>query len=149
MQGYDRDHRHRSHSVLPVSNELLGSFSSPWSSSSLSADLPTSDQASPDVGTSPKLQFLHRVAVPFYFFSSFSRLLYFVLPSYAGIYLVLLGVWGPLLMFSRCFLRTLSFQIFPLPSSMEIGRILPIHLATWILSCTNSLLLHNNRGNTI
>ena len=41
------------------------------------------------------------VSLPFF--------LSFILPGCAGIFLVLLAIWGPLLVFSRCSVRTVSF----------------------------------------
>lgn len=70
------------------------------------ADLPAGEGASPDAGTAPHLQLLAKGAgpiplpLPFTLFS-------FILPSYMRIFLVLLGVHGLLLVFSRCSVRIL------------------------------------------
>ena len=62
------------------------------------------------MGTSPHLQLPTGAQVPSHFLSSsFSLLLSFVLPGYVGIFLVLLGVQGPLLVFSRCSVRIVPF----------------------------------------
>ena len=63
------------------------------------ADLPTSKRAFLHAETSSFLQLPPGAQVPIHFPSfSFSLLLSFVLPSYVGIFLVPLGVWGPLLL---------------------------------------------------
>ena len=63
MQGCGMDHLCRSHSVLPATDWLLSSPPSPRSSPSV-PDLPVGEGASPDVGTSPHLQFPARGAGP-------------------------------------------------------------------------------------
>lgn len=80
-QGWGMDCLCRSHFILPTTDLLL-SFSD--NSPALPTDLSTGERASCDVGTSPRL---------------FS-LLSFVLAGFAGIFLVLLCVQGPLLAFS-------------------------------------------------
>ena len=58
--GCGTDHLCRSHSVLPATDWLLRSPPSPRSPSSVLADLPAAEGASPDAGTSPLLQPLPR-----------------------------------------------------------------------------------------
>lgn len=60
--------------------------------------------------------------IPFSFFL-FLPFLCFVLPSYVGNFCVLVGVWGPLLVFSRCFV-----QLFHLKYILDVllGRSAPI-----------------------
>ena len=72
------------------------------------ADLCMGERTSLNGGTSPYLQLPTRSAVPSYFLSSSFSLLPFILPGYVGIFLVLLGVQGPLLAFSRCCVGTAS-----------------------------------------
>ena len=87
IQGYGMDHPCRSYSVLP--------------------DLPTSEGASVSAYTSPAFQFSSRgaglILFPLFFFLSF------ILLSCVGIFLIFLGVQGPLLLFSRCSVRTAQF----------------------------------------
>ena len=58
-----------------------------------------------------------------HFLSSSFSLLSFILPSYTGIFLVLLGVWGTLPVFSRCSVRNVKFvDIFFFLSFLCFGR---------------------------
>ena len=49
------------------------------------------------------------VQVPSHFLSSSFSIFSFILPGYTGIFLVLLGVRGLLLMFNRCSVRVVPF----------------------------------------
>ena len=104
------DHLCMSHSVLPATDWLLLSPLTPEAPflsqliSLLVRRLPWIQEPLPSFSSPPEAQ------VPFHFLSSsFSLLLSFVLPSYAGIFLVLLGVQGPLLVFNQCSLRIVPF----------------------------------------
>ena len=105
-EGSGTYHLCRSNAVLPAIDGLPPSPLSPQSSFSVLVDVPTGEGASPDAGTAPHLQILAKGAgpiplpLPFTLFS-------FILPSYMRIFLVLLGVHGLLLVFSRCSVRIL------------------------------------------
>ena len=103
------DHLFRSHSVLPATNVLMGSCPSPWSSPSVPAALPASE-GHPQMWK-PLLSFSSPpgAQVLSCFLSSSFFLLPFVLLGYVGIFLVLFGVRGPLLVFSRCSVRIVPF----------------------------------------
>ena len=75
---------------------------------------PSGEGVSPDSGISPLLQLPRPgVQVPSHFLSSSFPLLFSVLPSYAGIVMVLSGVQGLLLVFRWCSVRTVkSIDVF-------------------------------------
>ena len=96
-------------SLCPACTDLLlCSPLSPWSSPSVPAD-PGSERASPDAEISPLLQLPIGVQVPSRFYSSSFSLISFILPGYSGIFLVISGVQGPLLVFSWCSVRIIPF----------------------------------------
>ena len=110
MQCCGTDHLCRSHSVLPSTDQLLGSPPSPQSSPSVPADLPAREGASSGVGIFSHLSSLPGTQVPSCFLSSsFSLFLSSIPPGYMGIFLGLFGVTGPLLVFSRCSVRIVPF----------------------------------------
>ena len=92
----------RFHSVLPPQTgccALLPALKA------VLADLPTSKRAFLHAETSSFLQLPPGAQVPIHFPSFSFSLLSFILPSYAGIFLVLSGVQGHLLVFSWCSVR--------------------------------------------
>ena len=110
VQGCGMDPQWRSYTVLPATDRLLQCPLSPQIFHSVPADLPASEGAFLSVGTSPLLQVppkrcrSHPVFSFLLFFFPF-----FILPGCLGIFLVLLGVQGPLLVFSRCSVRIVPF----------------------------------------
>ena len=107
--GCSMDHAHRSHSVLPSTDQLLHSPLSPWNSFWVPADFPNWEvrgflcvqELLLTFGSPPG------VLVPSHFLFSF--FLSFILPGCVGIFLVLLDVWGLLLVFSKSSVRIVPF----------------------------------------
>ena len=72
-------------------------------------DFPTSERVSLNSGIFPLFQLPHPgVQAPSCFLSSSSSLLFFILASYAGIFIVISGVQGLLLVFSQCSVRIVA-----------------------------------------
>lgn len=107
MQDSSMDLQRMSYSVLSATDMLLHYPLSPWSSPPVLADLSTSEGAFPSVGPS-LLLFLHPMDVCTILFSLFFYVS-FILPGCQGIFLVLLGPQGILLVLSRCSVITVPF----------------------------------------
>ena len=91
--------------------------------SSVPVDFSVGEEVSPNLGISSLLQRPYPgVQVPSGFFSSSFSLLFDILPSYAGIFIVLSGVQGLLLVFSRCSVRIVaSIDVFLMHLWREIN----------------------------
>ena len=106
MQGCGKDHLCRSYSVLSATHW-------PFRSLLTASDAPLLSQLiSPSVRGLPRMwepllcfSSPSGAQIPSCFLSSSFPLLSFILPSYAGIFLVLSGVQGLLLVFSQCSVR--------------------------------------------
>ena len=127
------DHLCRSHSGLSATDWLFHPpLNSLRCSPSVPTDFPIGEGASPDAGNSSLLQLPLRgtdpIPLPLLFFS----LLSFVLPSYVGIFLVLTGVQGLLLVFSQCSVRILpSVDVFLIHLWREINSTSPTPPPSW------------------
>ena len=113
MQGHGMDCLCSSHCPVCRRPAISSSSESLRCFPSVPTNFPVSEGVFPDAGTSLLLQLPPGEQVPSCFLSSSFSLLSFILPSYAGIFIVLSGVQGLLLVFSQYFVTIVpSIDVF-------------------------------------